>query len=508
VTDGEHTDCVLRARGIGRAFPGVRALEDVALCLRAGEVHALMGQNGAGKSTLIKVLTGVCAPDAGTIELAGQPIQPASPLHAQQLGISTVYQEVNLCPNLTVAENIFAGRYPRQPWWRGGGIDWDTVEREAKRVLGALNLDIDVTRLLSSYPVAIQQMVAIARATSVSARVLILDEPTSSLDADEVRQLFAVLSRLREQGMAILFITHFLDQVYAICDRITVLRNGRFAGEYRTAELSREALVRAMVGREIASASEQRPAREAGTDTAPAPVLQAKALGRKGKVQPTDIEFRAGEVVGVAGLLGSGRTELARLLFGLDSSDGGDIVMNAQRVSLQSPADAVAQGLALCPEERKTEGVIADLSVRENIVLALQARSGLVPYLSLAQQKALAERFVAALGIKTASIEAPVGQLSGGNQQKVLLARWLATEPRLLILDEPTRGIDVAARQEIMNEIVTLARGGMAVMFISAEMDEVVRLSDRVVVMRDRCKAGELPRGCGEQAVYELIARH
>jgi galactofuranose transport system ATP-binding protein len=509
VTGGEHTDyCVLRARGICRAFPGVRALEDVALCLRAGEVHALMGQNGAGKSTLIKVLTGVCAPDAGTIELAGQPIQPASPLHAQQLGISTVYQEVNLCPNLTVAENIFAGRYPRQAWWRGGGIDWATVEREAKRVLAALNLDIDVTRLLSSYPVAIQQMVAIARATSVSARVLILDEPTSSLDADEVRQLFAVLSRLREQGMAILFITHFLDQVYAICDRITVLRNGRFAGEHRTAELSREALVRAMVGREIASASEHRSVREAGTDTEPALVLQAKALGRKGKVQPTDIDFRAGEVVGVAGLLGSGRTELARLLFGLDSSDGGDIVMNAQRVSLHSPADAVAQGLALCPEERKTEGVIADLSVRENIVLALQARSGLVPYLSLAQQKTLAERFVAALGIKTASIETPVGQLSGGNQQKVLLARWLATEPRLLILDEPTRGIDVAARQEIMNEIVALARGGMAVMFISAEMDEVVRLSDRVVVMRDRCKAGELPRGCGEQAVYELIARH
>jgi simple sugar transport system ATP-binding protein len=513
VSDGEHTDRggglpLLRARGICRSFPGVRALDDVSLCLRAGEVHALMGQNGAGKSTLIKVLTGVCAPDAGTIELDGQPIQPASPLHAQHLGISTVYQEVNLCPNLTVAENIFAGRYPRQPWWRGGGIDWAAVDREARRVLGALNLDIDVTRLLSSYPVAIQQMVAIARATSVSARVLILDEPTSSLDADEVRQLFAVLSRLREQGMGILFITHFLDQVYAICDRITVLRNGRFVGEYRTAELSREALVMAMVGREITSTSELRPAHEQATGTRAAPVLQAKALGRKGKVQPTDIDFHSGEVVGIAGLLGSGRTELARLLFGLDSSDGGDIVVNAERVSMQSPADAVAQGLALCPEERKTEGIIADLSVRENIVLALQARSGLVPYLSPAQQKKLAERFVEVLGIKTASLETPVGQLSGGNQQKVLLARWLATDPRLLILDEPTRGIDVAARQEIMNEIVALARRGMAVMFISAEVDEVVRLSDRVIVMRDRRKAGELPRGCGEQAVYELIARH
>src|SRR6185436_5928923 len=317
------------------------------------------------------------------------------------------------------------------------------------------------------------------------------------------------LSRLREQGMAILFITHFLDQVYAICDRITVLRNGRFVGEYRTAQLSREALVMAMVGREIASsAGEPQSAPEPASDAAAAPVLQARALGRKGKVQPTDIEFKRGEIVGIAGLLGSGRTELARLLFGLDSPDGGDIVVNAEPVSLQSPAEAVAQGLALCPEERKTEGVIADLSVRENIVLALQARSGLVPYLSLAQQKALAERFVAALGIKAASIETPVGQLSGGNQQKVLLARWLATEPRLLILDEPTRGIDVGAKQEIMNEIVALARRGMAILFISSELEEVVRDSQRVIVLRDRRKVRELPGGCDEHAVFESIARH
>jgi len=499
---------VLRAEGISRAFPGVRALDDVRLCLRAGEIHALMGQNGAGKSTLIKILTGVHAPDAGLIELDGQRIEPVSTLHAQQLGISTVYQEVNLCPNLTVAENIFAGRYPRRPWWRGGGIDWAAVNLEAKRVLSSLHLEIDVTRLLSAYPVAIQQMVAIARATSVSARVLILDEPTSSLDADEVKELFAVLDRLRGQGMAILFITHFLDQVYAVCDRMTVLRNGCFVGEYLTRELSREALIKAMVGREIAVASERTLTRDPAAEANAAPVLQAKALGRRGKVQPTDIAFKAGEIVGIAGLLGSGRTELARLLFGLDSPDGGDIVVNTERVSLKSPADAVNQGLALCPEERKTEGLIADLSVRENIVLALQARSGLVPYLSLIEQQALAHRFVSALGIKTADIETPVGQLSGGNQQKVLLARWLATEPRLLILDEPTRGIDVAAKQEIMNEIVALARGGMAVMFISAEMEEVVRVADRVVVMRDRCKAGELPGGCGEDAVYELIARH
>ena len=539
----------------------MRALDDVDLCLRAGEVHALMGQNGAGKSTLIKVLTGVCAPDAGVISLDGRDIRPESPLAAQQLGISTVYQEVNLCPNLTVAENIFAGRYPRLPWWRGGGIDWAAVNREARRVLVALNLDIEVTRLLASYPVAIQQMVAIARATSVSARVLVLDEPTSSLDADEVKQLFAVLGRLRQQGMAILFVTHFLEQVYAIADRITVLRNGGFVGEYLARDLSRGALITAMVGRELGPllgrlghtadsyatsngpveggaspergdsasgapplvspaveriAPGSRPEKVPGHEHGPGqahgqatiPVLAAKGLLRKGQVQATDIEFARGEIVGLAGLLGSGRTELARLLFGLDARDGGEVVIDGAPVALDSPADAIARGLALCPEERKTEGLVADLSVRENIVLALQARTGLVPSLSVREQTSIAARFVRALGIKAASVETPVGQLSGGNQQKVLLARWLATSPRLLILDEPTRGVDVGAKQEIMNEIVGLARQGMAVMFISAEIEEVVRVADRVVVMRDRRKAGELPAGCGEQAVYELIARH
>src|SRR5690242_677830 len=294
------TQPVLRMTGISKQFAAVRALSEVDFRLFPGEIHALLGENGAGKSTLIKVLTGAYALDEGVVELDGAVVRITSPLHAQQLGISTVYQEVNLCPNLTVAENILAGRYPRQPWWRGGGIDWAAVEREAARVLKALNLDIDVTRLLSSYPVAIQQMVAIARATSISARVLILDEPTSSLDADEVRQLFAVLERLRRQGMAILFVTHFLDQVYAISDRITVLRNGGFVGEYRASELSRSALITAMVGREIAPAAGPSAAREDTGASAAAPVLQAKGLGRKGQVQPTDVEIRRGEIVGVA----------------------------------------------------------------------------------------------------------------------------------------------------------------------------------------------------------------
>jgi simple sugar transport system ATP-binding protein len=499
--------CVLQARGIGRSFPGVRALDDVSLCLRAGEVHALMGQNGAGKSTLIKVLTGVCPPERGTIELDGATIEPTSPLHAQRLGLSTVYQEVNLCPNLSVAENILAGRYPRLPWWRGGGIDWAAVNGEAQRVLRGLQLDLEVTRQLSSYPVAIQQMVAIARATSVAARVLILDEPTSSLDDGEVNQLFALLERLRQQGMAILFVTHFLDQVYAIADRVTVLRNGAFVGEYRTTELSRGALIAAMVGRELAPVVGSTSARPE-TARENIPVVRARQIGRKGLVHPTDLEIHAGEIVGVAGLLGSGRTELARVLFGLDRADSGELSVDGANTRLDSPADAIALGFALCPEERKTEGLVLDLSVRENIVLALQARAGLAPALSVKEQRAIAERLVKTLGIKTASVETPVGQLSGGNQQKVLLARWLATKPRLLILDEPTRGIDVGAKQEIMNEILTLARQGTSVLFISAEIEEVVRICDRVIVMRDRRKVRELPGGCGEHEVFESIARH
>lgn len=495
---------VLQAREISREFPGVRALDNVQLTLRCGEVHALMGQNGAGKSTLIKVLTGACLPTSGTIELDGKLIQPQSPLDAQQCGISTVYQEVNLCPNLSVAENIFAGRYPRHTWLRGGGINWKAINQRAQMVLEKLEIHIDVTRQLSSYPVAIQQMVAIARATNIYARVLILDEPTSSLDDHEVKQLFEVIRRLRDQGMAVLFVTHFLDQVYQISDRITVLRNGAFVGEYLTNELGRNELIAAMVGREFAMNATAKDSQH-NISTAK-PLLEVKQLARKGQLHPIDLDIKQGEVVGVAGLLGSGRTELARLIFGLDRSDYGSISVDGNAVSLNSPADAVAHGLGLCPEERKTEGIIAEMSVRENIILALQARTGLLPCIPLKEQQLLTEKFVAALGIKTASIETPIGQLSGGNQQKALLARWLATHPRLLILDEPTRGIDIAAKQELINTIVELARDGMAVLFISAEIDEVLRESDRILVMRDRHKAGELAGGCNEHAVYSLIA--
>jgi galactofuranose transport system ATP-binding protein len=491
---------VLHAEGLDKRFGATRALDGAGIGLRAGEVHALMGQNGAGKSTLIKLLTGVERPDAGTVTLDGRAIAPADPLDAQRLGISTVYQEVNLCPNLSVAENLFAGRYPR----RFGLVDWTRVREGARALLGELQLDIDVDRPLASFPVAIQQMVAIARALGVSARVLVLDEPTSSLDDDEVRQLFAVMRRLRERGMAILFVTHFLDQVYAVSDRITVLRNGGLVGEYLPAELPQAALVKAMVGREVAL-SAAREARAPGAAQGPV-VLEARGLGRRGSLHPVDLRVHAGEVFALGGLLGSGRTELARLLFGLDRADSGTLQIGGAVVGLHHPADAIAHGLAFCPEERKTEGIVAGLSVRENIVLALQARRGWRRSLPRAQQQEIATRYVELLGIRTSGIEAPAAALSGGNQQKVVLARWLATQPTLLILDEPTRGIDIAARQDIMAEVLRLARQGMAVLFISAEIEELTRLGDRIAVLRERRMAGELPGGSDDRQVLDLIA--
>jgi len=494
---------VLQARGVSRAFFGVPALIAADLTLRAGEVHALMGQNGAGKSTLIKVLTGVLAPDAGELWLDGRRVQPRSPADAQALGISTVYQEVNLCPNLSVAENIGAGRYPRHGaagLWR---IHWPRVHQQARAALARLGLDIDVAQRLGSLPVALQQMVAIARALAVSSRVLILDEPTSSLDEDEVQRLFATLRRLRGEGLAILLVTHFLDQVYAISDRITVLRNGAGMGEFAVADLPAPALVRAMVGRELAAAPAA--AQPAGRPGA-VPALQVQGLGRRGLLQPVDLLLRRGEVLGVAGLLGAGRTELARLLFAAERADSGTVHIAGNAVRLASPRQAVRAGLALCPEERKVDGILGELSVRENVVLALQAQRGLLAFVRPAEQDALAQRLVATMGIKTADIHAPVALLSGGNQQKVVLARWLATAPSVLILDEPTRGIDVAAKQEVMAHVQGLARAGMAVLFISSEIDEVVRMADRIAVLRDRRKVGELPGGSSEGAVFHMIA--
>ena len=500
---------MLNATGIDKRYGAVTVLEGVQLHLRAGEVHALMGQNGAGKSTLIKILTGVVAPNAGTLSLDGRAIAPESPLASQHLGISTVYQEVNLCPNLTVAENIFAGRYPRRGWAGLKAIDGPRMLRETRALLARLHLAIDPTRTLGSLPVAVQQLVAIARALSVDAKVLILDEPTSSLDDSEVESLFTVLRGLRDSGLAILFVTHFLDQVYAIADRITVLRNGRFVGEWTPTQLPAPALVAAMVGRDVALASAETvdaetPAKQDALEGS-APRLSLRDFGAQRRLHPLSLDLHDGEVVGVAGLLGSGRTELARLMFGLDAADSGTLLVKGQPVRFTHPAQAVRLGLAFCPEERKADGIVGELSVRENIVLALQARAGLWPCIRPAKQRELAQRYIELLGIRAADSDMPIALLSGGNQQKALLARWLATSPRVLILDEPTRGVDVAAKQELMNEVMRLAREGMSVLFISSEIDEVLRISDRIVVMRDRRKAGELPRGASEAQVMDMI---
>lgn len=493
---------MLETHDLSKSFPSVRALQAVDFRLFSGEIHAVMGQNGAGKSTLIKTLTGVYSPDSGEIRLAGTAIHPSSPKAAQQLGISTVYQEVNLCPNLSVAENIFIGRLPR----RWGCIDWTSLRRRAKQELAELNIHIDVSLPLNQFPVAVQQMVAIARAVVTEARVLILDEPTSSLDEGEVQQLFAAMRHLKSRGVAILFVSHFLDQIYAVADRITVLRNGEREGEYSAAALSRRDLVSKMVGREIADSA---PAAARADGAAKAPeraFLRLRGVGKAGSLLPLDLELHAGEILGLSGLLGSGRTETARLLFGVDRHDCGELAVGGAAARFRSPKDAVRHGIGFCPEDRKSEGIVAELSVRENIVLALQAKRGLFRFIPRRLQSEMAERYIAQLGIRTPDAEKPIGQLSGGNQQKALLARWLATEPSMLILDEPTRGIDVAAKQEIMDEVQKLCSKGLAILFISSETEEIVRLSHRVAVLRDRAKIGELSGAAiSEQAVLRII---
>ncbi|MFO1521262.1 MAG: sugar ABC transporter ATP-binding protein [Kiritimatiellia bacterium] len=494
---------LLEIRGLTKGFPGVQALSGVDFTVRAGEIHALMGENGAGKSTLIKVLTGVYERDAGETKLAGAAIRPKSPRDAEALGISTVYQEVNLIPHLSVAENICLGRQPV----RFGAIRWGRIRERARAALARLDVDIDVNRQLSSCSIAIQQMVALARALDISAKLLILDEPTSSLDEQEVGELFQVMRKLRGQGIGIVFVTHFLEQVYAVTDRITVLRNGRLVGEYATAGLSRLQLVGHMIGKDVeeVKALHQRPA--AAAPAGGAPFLEAAGVGRRNSIHPFDLSIHPGEVVGLAGLLGSGRTEIARLLFGVDRADSGVLKINGEAVSLRNPRVAIARRIAFTAENRKTDGIIPNLSVRENIILALQAGRGTWKRLPPARQQELADRFIQALAIKTPGPGQLIRNLSGGNQQKVLLARWLATEPRLFILDEPTRGIDVGAKAEIEKLIETLRADGLAVLFISSELEEVVRTSQRVVVLKDRRKIAELTGAdITESAVMRRIA--
>lgn len=492
------TEPVVDMRGISVEFPGVKALQEVDFRLFPGEVHALMGENGAGKSTLIKALTGVHSLAAGEVRYAGEPVSFHAPAQAQAAGISTVYQEVNLCGNLTVAENILLGREPR----KFGRIDGKAMRARAAELLARIGLHIDPGSVLESHPIAVQQLVAIARAVAVDARVLVLDEPTSSLDADEVAELFRIIRVLRDEGVAVLFVTHFLEQVYEISDRMTVLRNGRLVGEHMTASLSRIDLVSAMLGREMGVLEEI----ERRSGTPGQSFLVAEGVGRKGSVAPFDLEVRSGEVVGLAGLLGSGRTEVARLLFGADKADSGRILVNGKPLKLTGPRAAIEVGIAFSSEDRKAEGIVADLSVRDNLILAMQAARGWARPVPRKLADELVAKYIELLDIRPADPDRAVGNLSGGNQQKVLLARWLVTEPKLLILDEPTRGIDVGAKAQIQKVVADLAAEGMAVLFISAELEEVVRVSDRVVVMRDRHKVAELDGDAGVDDVMALIA--
>jgi monosaccharide-transporting ATPase len=495
---------VVEMRDISITFGNVHALDQVSLRLLPGEVHALMGENGAGKSTLIKALTGVYTIDSGTVLVGGEQHEFSSPAASQAAGISTVYQEVNLLPNLTVAENMLLGREPR----RFGAINVRAMNRRARATLEGLGIDVDPTSELGEHPIAVQQLVAIARAVDVEARVLILDEPTSSLDADEVAKLFEVMRSLREQGVAIVFVSHFLDQVYEIADRMTVLRNGKLVEERLVAETSQLELVKLMIGRELEVLDRiDRTVSARTADESGAPVLKALGVGRKGSLEATDLELYDGEVIGLAGLLGSGRTELARLLFGADTADTGEVVFRSERRRLRSPRHAIDRKVAFSSEDRKAEGVVGDLTVADNMLLALQASRGWLRPIPQATRAKLVEQYLKALDIRPADPTALMRNLSGGNQQKVLLARWLITDPEILILDEPTRGIDIGAKAQIQAKVAELAAQGMAVVFISAELEEVLRLSDRLVVMRDRRKIDERPNtDVSVSDVLEIIA--
>lgn len=477
---------ILSMHGINKTFPGVKALDNVSFTLRKGEIHALMGENGAGKSTLIKVLTGVYELDGGSIVLDGKHLQNKSVQEAQKNGISTVYQEVNLCPNLSVAENIYIGREPRHL----GLIDWKKMNSDAKRLLKDLDIDVDVSVELGHYSIALQQMVAIARAVDMKAKVLILDEPTSSLDEGEVEKLFLLMNRLKSQGVGIIFVTHFLEQVYEVTDRITILRNGQLVGEFLTSALPRLQLVAKMMGKDfddLASIKNLRthaPSEEA--------IIDAKELGHTGTIKPFDLTIHKGEVIGLAGLLGSGRSELARCIYGADKPDCGSVLVNGAAFSASHPIDAMHRGMAYLPEDRKKEGIIPDLSVRENLIIALQAKKGAFHLLSRKEQEEFTDKYIELLQIKTSDRDTPIKSLSGGNQQKVILGRWLLTNPDFIILDEPTRGIDVGTKTEIQRLVLQLADKGTSVLFISSEIDEMLRTCDHMAILRDGEKVSEL----------------
>jgi galactofuranose transport system ATP-binding protein len=504
------TEPVLSMRGITKTFSGFTALSSVDVDLRPGEVHALVGENGAGKSTLIKIMTGAYRRDAGTVTLSGQPVEFKSPLEAQDQGVVAVYQEVHLLSYRTVAENICLGREPRR--WGGGKwgpIDWAAMNKTAGDVLGRLGLDIRPTGIVGELNIALRQMVAIARGVSIGAKVLVLDEPTSSLTEREVGILEDIVKRLRAEGSAIVYISHRFDELYALCDTVTILRDGKLVATRPLEGLERLDLVCLMLGKNRdelkkgATAFKHAAAADAAKDK---PLLEAKGLARGRKLAGVDLSLVKGEILGVAGLLGSGRTETARAIFGLDRVDEGEVRFGGNKLALKAPADAIDAGMAFLAEDRKAEGIIPELSVRENLTLVVLPKLAKAGVVSRAQQAAVVDKFMKRLRVKASSPDQKIRELSGGNQQKVLLARWLCNDPKLLILDEPTRGIDLGAKAEIQALIAEMAEDGLGVLLISSELEELIEGSSRIVVLREGKSVAELRGNIEQDQIIHAMA--
>lgn len=492
-------EVLLDIKGLEKTFPGVRALKGVSLSVNKGEVHALMGENGAGKSTLIKVLTGIYQKDGGVIRFSGEEINAKTPIEANEKGISTIYQELNLILFQTVYENLFLGREPRRTPF--GKVDRKKMISETERILGELGINIDVTKPLKVYSTAIQQMVAIARAISINTKLVIMDEPTSSLDAQEVQVLFKIIRKLKNQGISVIFISHKLDEIFEICDRLTIFKDGEYIGNYSIEELDQFKLISLMVGRDTVKLERKKEEYRFADEKE---IISVKNVKQGMRLNGIDIDIKQGEIIGLAGLLGSGRTELAQILFGVNSMDEGEVFWYENPINITTPADAIKNGMGFCTEDRKTEGIIPHLSVKENITIALLPRISRFGFVDKKEQNKIVKKYIERLKIKTPTAEQAICNLSGGNQQKVLLARWMCMNPKLIIMDEPTRGIDVGAKAEIEQLIQELSDSGISILMISSEIAEIERNCDRVIVMREGKKIGQL---IGDDIRHEKIMK-
>ncbi|NBI72710.1 sugar ABC transporter ATP-binding protein [Clostridiaceae bacterium] len=496
------SEVLLEIKGLEKTFPGVRALKGVNLTVGRGEVHSLMGENGAGKSTLIKVLTGIYQKNGGTIRFDGKEIDCKTPIEANEAGISTIYQELNLVLFQTVYENLFLGREPKNKF---GSIDRGQMASEASRILKELGIDIDVTKPLSNFSTAVQQMVAIARAVSINAKLVIMDEPTSSLDRQEVSVLFRIIRQLKAKGISVIFISHKLDEIFEICDRLTVFKDGEYVGDYDIADLNQFKLISLMVGKDTVTLERNKDAYKFASEQT---VVQASEIYQGMRLNGISVDIKRGEVLGLAGLLGSGRSELAQVLFGTRIPDKGEVFWFGEPAHIHKPADAIKKGMGFCTEDRKVEGIIPHLSVKENMTIALLPKLQKFGFVKKREQDEIVKKYIERLKIKTPGPEQAICNLSGGNQQKVLLARWMCMNPKLMILDEPTRGIDVGAKAEIEMLIKELSEGGISVLMISSEIAELERNCDRVVVMREGRAVGEVINDdINQNKIMELIAK-